>query len=347
MNGPRDHGPQDPDRPPGDSPDPDRPPAGPYGAFRPADAYDDAADAHGTDDPHDADAHGTDAHGTDDPHGAGDRRGLTPTEDLLVRALAARAGQLTHHSLRPARPPAPNWAARGRGPLVLALAASVASVALVGTAAVSLLRGPDRAGVADTPPARVSAPPSLTPSPSATPSTRPGTASPTGPSAEPGTTAESPSASGGGAAPPPVERESTPPSRTVTIVYGAMEKTTTLRTGGDGTAFLATVHNTLGRPAENTTDMLTVTVDGGSGTLRPGDVSVSLRDGGDWRAVGATGSSGVEARLTAPGGETLGAERQRVHEVRVSLGTSFPQGVTRLRINVFSDAGSETLDLKG
>ncbi|MFF8384884.1 hypothetical protein ACF053_14750 [Streptomyces kanasensis] len=280
-----------------------------------------------------------------DPEEADGRPELTETEDLLVRALAARAGQLTPHSLRPASPPTVNWAARGRGPLVLALAASVAAVALVGGAAVSLLRTPDGTDVGDTPPSRVTAPPSLSPSPSGSPSTRasdPGV--PEG-SRSPSTGATAPSSPAGAVAPQPPEGETTPPSRTVTLVYGAMAKSTTLRTGGDGTVFVATVTNTLGEPAENASDVLTVQVAEGTGTLEPGDVKVSLRDGGTWQAVGSTGPSGVEARLTGPDGKTLGEDQERAHEVRIALGEGFPKDVTRLRITVFSDGGSEMLEL--
>ncbi|MFG3498708.1 hypothetical protein [Streptomyces sp. NPDC047928] len=255
---------------------------------------------------------------TNDPTAAGDSR--TETEDRLARALAARAAQVTHHSLRPAAPPAPNWAARGRGPLVLALAAAITSVALVSTAAVSMLTEPEGTGVANTSPSDVPAPPSLTASPS------------------PSTT---PSAPASAVAPPAGTTQ--PVSRSVTVVYGDDARTVTMRTGGGVTAFTLRIDNDM-VTAENASDVLTITPDGGSGTLRAGDIKVSLRtaDGG-WRPVGTTGPSGYEGRLTDADGETIEEGAPRVHELRIALGSSFPQGVTRLRMNAISDGGTETI----
>ncbi|MFI6639531.1 hypothetical protein [Streptomyces sp. NPDC050504] len=263
-------------------------------------------------------------------------RAPTEIEDRLTRALAARADQVTHHSLRPGAPPSPNWAARGRGPLVLALAAGVAAVALVGGAAVSYFdrAAPERAPVAGepSPPAPVSGSPSPSPSP--------------GGSASPGATG-SPDPSGSSGAPDPdapdsSESSTDPASRTVTVAYGTRNQTFALRTGSGVASLSATVTNNLGEAVLGATDMLTIVPEGGS--LRPGDVNVSVRDGaGGWRPVGRTTPEGYEARLTGADGGDLGAGASRTHEVRVSLGAGFPSGVGRLRVSLFSEAGAEEL----
>ncbi|OII61272.1 MULTISPECIES: hypothetical protein [unclassified Streptomyces] len=257
----------------------------------------------------------------------------TDTEERLVRALAARAGQVTHHSLRPAAPPVPNWAARGRMPLVFALAAAAASVALLSTAVVSLLSGTDRGHVAGDPTPGISTPPSPTrsPSPSAAPSTR---------AATPPSTSVSP----GSPLPPPPSDESPsapPASRAVTLVYGLAGDTTVLRTGGGFTTFRVTVDNVMGEDVD-ATDIMTIKP--ANGTLRPGDVNVSLRaSDGTWGPLGSTTPTGHEARLSGADGTPLKADAEHTYEVRVSLGPNFPDAVTTLHMAVSSDAGGETV----
>ncbi|WOI58785.1 hypothetical protein [Streptomyces fradiae] len=273
----------------------------------------------------------------------------TPTEERLIRALAARAEQVTPHSLRPAAPPTGNWAARGRAPLVLALAASVASVALVGTAAVSLLAPPEKAPVAGTPSAVPEPPVSRPPGPSAPgpsappvgpppPGTTPsgGTGVPgTGTSPDPGTSTGTGTGTGTGGTGPGSGSDGGPPtgSRTVTVLLGEAGATRTLRTGGDALTLTVTVLNTTGGDVENATDNLSLTAEGG--TLSGGDVNMSLlAENGTWRPIGHT------ARLTTA---TLPAGESRTHRVRVSLPERFPASVTRLRVTAFSNAGEETI----
>ncbi|MFF9630720.1 hypothetical protein [Streptomyces fradiae] len=267
----------------------------------------------------------------------------TPTEERLIRALAARAEQVTPHSLRPAAPPTGNWAARGRAPLVLALAASVASVALVGTAAVSLLTPPEKAPVAGTPSAvpepPVSRPPGPSaPAPSAPPvgSAPPGT-TPSGGTGVPGTSPDpgTGTGTGTGGTGPGSGPDGGPQagSRAVTVVLGEAGATRTLRTGGDPLTLTVTVLNTTGGDAEDATDNLSVAAEGG--TLSGGDVNVSLlAEDGSWRPIGHT------ARLTTA---TLPAGESRTHRVRISLPEGFPASVTRLRVTAFSNAGEETI----
>ncbi|MFD8797479.1 hypothetical protein [Streptomyces atroolivaceus] len=257
------------------------------------------------------------------------RPGLTGTEDLLVRALAARAGQITHHSLRPGTPPAGSWAARGRGPLVLALAASVAGVALVGGAVMSLTGKDPRPGVAAAPSPGVSTPPPLPSSP--VPSTPP--TSPSAPASSP---------SGGGTVVPPPDGDTAPVSRTVKVLYGPQNATTTLRTGGAVRMFDATVTNIQGETADDAADILTVTA--GGGTLRPGDIQVSVYEAGGWKPVGRADGTGYTAEL-ARGSLAEGAER--VLRFRVGLDSAFPADIGDLRVSFFSDGGSETLELSG
>ncbi|MFF9350962.1 hypothetical protein [Streptomyces sp. NPDC014734] len=92
-----------------------------------------------------------------DPHDDGSVP--TRTEDLLVRALAARAEQITGHSLRPGEPPPAARAGRGRGRLVLALAAGVTVVALVGGVTTTLADRDGRSDDTASPTAGASAPP--------------------------------------------------------------------------------------------------------------------------------------------------------------------------------------------
>ncbi|CAL9457346.1 hypothetical protein [Streptomyces sp. enrichment culture] len=267
---------------------------------------------------------------------------LTETEERLIRALAARAEQVTPHSLRPAAPPTGNWAARGRAPLVLALAASVASVALVGTAAVSLLAPPEKAPVAGTPSPVPEPPAPDTPRPSAPKASgkpvepsAPGTS----PSGIPGTTPDpeastDPGAgpgSGPGSAPP--EQSSQAQSREVSVIFQGSDETRTLRPGGGTLTFTVTVLNTNGHTIENATDDLSITADGG--TLGAGDLNVSLLgEDGTWRPIAPT------ARLTTA---TLAEGGSRSHKVRVSLREGFPAGVDRLRVTAFSNAGQESV----
>ncbi len=269
---------------------------------------------------------------THDAHNSPPHR--TDTEERLVRALAARAGQVTHRSLRPTAPPAPNWAARGRMPLLFALAAATASVALLSTAVVSLVSGTDRGRVAGDPAPGVSAPPPLTqqPSPSAVSSTR----------AAPPPSAPAPP---GSPLPPPSTETSSAPSasRAVTVVYGPAGERTTLRTGGGVTTFIVNIHNGTGDDMD-ATDTLTITPGAGSGPLRPGDVNVSLRSSdGTWRPLGSTTPTGHEARLSGTAGTPLKSDADHTYELRVSLGPDLPEAVTTLHLTVFSDAGSETV----
>ncbi|GAA4913640.1 hypothetical protein ACFPM3_23290 [Streptomyces coeruleoprunus] len=268
---------------------------------------------------------------------------LTEIEERLVRALAARAGQVTHQSLRPAAPPAPNWAARGRAPLVLALAAAAASVALLSTAAVSLVNGTDKAPVAGTP-SDVPAPPALTTSPSTGPSPsarsggdedRDGTSAP-----PPSTTTPSGAVNPGAQDP---GGDTAPASRTVTMTLGASGETVPLRTGGDVITLRVKISNTVGETVEDASDVLSI-VPRGSGTLKTGDIKVSLLGGdGRWQAVGSTSPSSFGAELSGADGTTLKAGEERTYELRVSLGSSFPSDITGLRATVFSNAGEETL----
>ncbi|MEU1123161.1 hypothetical protein ABZ371_06150 [Streptomyces sp. NPDC005899] len=261
------------------------------------------------------------------PHDA--RPARTRTEELLVRALAARAGQITHHSLRPGAPPVGNWAARGRGPLLMALAASVAGVALVGGAVMTLTAQDPRPGVATAPTTGMSTPAPLPSAPA--PSTPP--ASPSGRASSP---------SGEGVVVPPPEGDTAPARRTVKVVYGPQNATTTLRTGGAARVFEATVTNIQGEPAEDAADILTVTA--GAGTLRPGYVRVSVYEAGAWKPVGGTDSGGYTAEL-ARGSLADGAER--TVRVRVQLGSDLPGTIDDLRVSFFSDGGSETFRLSG
>ncbi|MFD5426996.1 hypothetical protein [Streptomyces sp. NPDC127084] len=244
----------------------------------------------------------------------------TRVEDLLTKALAARAEQVTGHSLRPAAPPRPNWAARGRGPLLFALAASVTAVALIGTAVVTMTQRPGDAPVADLPPEVVAVSPTASPDPTSSS----GTASPESPSVP--------------------EAPEQPAVRTVTVVYGPPDRTFTLRTGGGTASLEARIDNTLGVAVEQATDVLIITPESG-GTLPAGALSVSLRDpaSGAWRPVGAVSGSAFEAYLTGASGARLGVGASRTHEVRVSLGEAFPAGISRLRVSLSSDGGSETL----
>ncbi|MFI9584470.1 hypothetical protein ACIHCQ_22130 [Streptomyces sp. NPDC052236] len=262
--------------------------------------------------------------------------GHTATEELLVRALAARAEQIGPHSLRPGNPPSPNWAARGRGPLMFALAAAVAGAALVGASVVTMLWEPDADPVAKTPP--TVAP--LTPSPPATAVTPgPATSAPPGPSG--------PANPSGPADPSGPSNTST--SRSVTVAYGPASSTFTLRTGEGVAAMTAKVENKSEDAAENVSEVLTIEADAGGGTLGAGDISVSLRDPatGAWRPVGGIGTAGYEATLAGSGGADLAGLSSRTHDIRVSLGSSFPAGITRLKIELFSDADEETLTLRG
>lgn len=259
--------------------------------------------------------------------------GHTATEELLIRALAARAEQIGPHSLRPGSPPSPNWAARGRGPLMFALAAAVAGAALVSASVVTMLGQPDRDPVAKTPP--TVAP--LTPSPPATAVTSgPATSVPPGPS-NPSGPAD------------PSGPSNTSTSRSVTVAYGPASGTFTLRTGEGVAAMTAKVENRSENAVENVSEVLTIKAEAGSGTLRAGDISVSLRDPatGAWRPVGGIGTAGYEATLAGSGGADLAGLSSRTHEIRVSLGSSFPAGITRLKIELFSDADVETLTLTG
>ncbi|WP_149179280.1 hypothetical protein [Streptomyces sp. TRM49041] len=251
------------------------------------------------------------------------------TEERLIRALAARAEQVTAHSLRPAAPPAPNWAARGRGPLILALAAATASVALLSTAAVSLLATPEKAPVAGTP-SEVSAPPSLTTRPEASEDPPPATpAAPVSP--------------GGGES----SRDTAPPvSRSVTVVFAETGKPLTLRTGGEAVTFTVTITNNTGVTVQDAADILTIRPEGGAaGALGAGDIKVSrLGPDGRWQAVGSAGSSGYEARLASG---ALEESEERTHTLRIALGESFPTGVSRLQAAVFSNGGGESVTLDG
>ncbi|WP_411574046.1 hypothetical protein [Streptomyces fradiae] len=270
----------------------------------------------------------------------------TPTEERLIRALAARAEQVTPHSLRPAAPPTGNWAAQGRAPLVLALAASVASVALVGTAAVSLMAPPEKAPVAGTPSAVPEPPVSRPPGPStgasappvrsSPPSTSPsgGTGVPgTGTSPDPGTSTGTGAGAGAGGSGPGSDGGTAAGSRAVTVLLGEAGTTRTLRTGGDPLTLTVTILNMNGEDVEDATDNLSLTAEGG--TLSGGDVNVSLlTDDGTWRPIGHT------ARLVTA---TLPAGESRTHRVRISLPEDFPASVTRLRVTAFSNAGEETI----
>ncbi|MEU2156495.1 hypothetical protein ABZ532_15990 [Streptomyces sp. NPDC019396] len=243
-------------------------------------------------------------------------------EERLTRALSARAEQVTVHSLRPAAPPQPNWTARGRGPLLFALAAAVTAVALMGTAVVTMTQRPGDAPVADLPPGVVSPAPTVSPDP--------------GPSGVP---PQSPTA-------PDVPEQ--PSSRSVTIVYGPPDRSFTLRTGGGTASLDATVANNVGEAVEQATDVLTITPESG-GTLPAGAVNVSLRDPatGAWRPVGGVSGSVYEAYLSGVAGARLDASASRTHRIRISLGEAFPAGVGRLRVSLSSDGGEETLTRTG
>jgi hypothetical protein len=258
--------------------------------------------------------------------------GHTATEELLIRALAARAEQIGPHSLRPGTPPAPNWAARGRGPLVFALAAAVAGTALVSASLVTMLGQPDRDSAAKTPPtvSTATVPPSQPVTAGPTESAPPGPGNPSGPAS-------------------PSSPSNTSVSRSVTVTYGPANSTLTLRTGQTFAALTAKVDNGEAEVLENVSEMLTVKADGGTGTLEAGDISVSLRDPGTgaWQPVGGIGSAGYEAALAGSGGADLAAGSSRTHQIRISLGSSFPAGITRLKIELFSGAGQETLTVTG
>ncbi|MFD7611865.1 hypothetical protein [Streptomyces sp. NPDC059828] len=245
-------------------------------------------------------------------------------EERLTRALSARAEQVTIHSLRPAAPPQPNWTARGRGPLLFALAAAVTAVALMGTALVTLTQRPGNAPAADLPPGVVSSAPTVPPAPGNSPS---------------GVPPQSPSAP---------EAPEQPSGRAVTIVYGPPDRSFTLRTGGGTAALDATVANNVGEAVEQATDVLTITPESG-GTLPAGAVNVSLRDPatGAWRPVGGLSGSAYEAYLSGAAGARLDASASRTHQIRISLGEAFPEGVGRLRVSLSSDGGEETLTRTG
>ncbi|MEU3446296.1 hypothetical protein AB0H29_03560 [Streptomyces thermolilacinus] len=269
---------------------------------------------------------------------------LTEVEERLIRALAARAEQVTPHSLRPAAPPTGNWAARGRAPLVLALAASVASVALVGTAAVSLLSPREQGSVAGTPSPVPEPPAPGTPSPSApkasgkpvepsapgtSPSHIPGTSGP-GTDKDPG--ADAGTGAGPGTGPGPGE-SSQARLREVGLFFQGSNQTRTLRPGGATLTFTVTVLNTLGHTIENATDDLSITAEGA--TLGGGGLNVSLLgEDGVWRPISPT------ARLTTA---TLAEGESRTHKVRVSLAEGFPPTVDRLQVTAFSNGGQETV----
>ncbi|MET7368992.1 hypothetical protein ABZS61_24695 [Streptomyces sp. NPDC005566] len=243
---------------------------------------------------------------------------LTETEDLLVRALSARAEQITHHSLRPGSPPVGSWTARGRGPLVLALAAGVVSVALVGGAAMTLTdRSGKQSDVAVSPTTGVTAPPPLSPS-------------------------HTPSSPSTGATPvvPPPDEGTTPASRTVTVTYGPARDSFSLRTGGAVRTLTATVNNNVGTTVEAATDILTVTAEGG--ILRPGDVRVAVQNDDVWKPAGSADGATYTAELASG---RLAEDAERTHRVRISLSSDFPAGITGLQISLFSDGGSEALTL--
>ncbi|OEJ95661.1 hypothetical protein [Streptomyces thermolilacinus] len=270
---------------------------------------------------------------------------LTEVEERLIRALAARAEQVTPHSLRPAAPPTGNWAARGRAPLVLALAASVASVALVGTAAVSLLTPREQGSVAGTPSPVPEPPAPGTPSPSApkasgkpvepsapgtSPSHLPGTPDPAtdkDAGADPG------AGTGAGPGTVPGSGSTQAQPREVGLFFQGSNETRTLRPGGATLTFTVTVLNTIGHTVENATDDLSITADGA--TLGAGDLNVSLLgEDGVWRPISPT------ARLTTA---TLAEGESRAHKIRLSLAEGFPATVDRLQVTAFSNGGQETV----
>ncbi|MFF3404337.1 hypothetical protein ACFYW6_38675 [Streptomyces sp. NPDC002659] len=239
-------------------------------------------------------------------------------ENLLTRALTARAEQITTHSLRPASPPTPNWAARGRAPLILALAAAIVAVALMGTATVTTFFAPKPAPVADVPNPVVSTAPSPPPTSSSSDPTTPSRIVP-----------------------------SSEPARTVTVVYGPPNRTFTLRTGEGVASLTATVQNNVGEDVENASDILTITPDT-RGSFKVAALNVSLLDPdtGTWRPVGTVNGSTFEAHLTGPTGIRLPTGESRTHQVRISLTSEFPASVERLRIVLTSDGGGETLTYK-
>ncbi|MEU2179890.1 hypothetical protein [Streptomyces thermolilacinus] len=264
---------------------------------------------------------------------------LTEVEERLIRALAARAEQVTPHSLRPAAPPTGNWAARGRAPLVLALAASVASVALVGTAAVSLLSPREQGSVAGTPSPVPEPPAPGTPSPSAPRASgkpvEPGTSPSHIPDTpDPGTDKGAGTGAGPGTGPGSGSGESSQaPPREVGLFFQGSDQTRTLRPGGATLTFTVTVLNTMGHTVENATDDLSITAEGTP--LGAGDLNVSLLgEDGVWRPIGST------ARLTTA---TLAEGESRTHKIRVSLAEGFPSTVDRLQVTAFSNGGQESL----